>query len=80
MNNMMYLTSGQAARRLRVSVSSLKRWIDEQGASIPNRRNQNGWRLFTVDEIERIKSVKKRQKRNGRRFSKKTLLPLNSMK
>jgi phage antirepressor YoqD-like protein len=71
-----YLTTGQVARRLRVSVSTLKRWLVDSNVSIDERRNYNGWRLFTEGDVEILKKHKRSLKRNGKRFNDTTLIPV----
>jgi DNA-binding transcriptional MerR regulator len=71
-----YLTTGQVARKLRVSVSTLKRWLVEPELLVDERRNSNGWRLFTDKEIDMMKKFKRRIKRNGKRFNETTLIPI----
>lgn len=70
-----YFTTGQVARKLRVSVSTLKRWLSEPHLKIPEKRNYNGWRLFTDFDVERLKEHKKRIRRKGKRFNDTTLIP-----
>ena len=71
-----YLTSGQIAQSLRVSISTLKRWIDEECAIAEKARNANGWRLFTQEDLEILKNFKKTKRRMGRRFHSRTLTPV----
>ena len=71
-----YLTSGQVARKLRVSVSTLKRWLSEPELKIVERRNCNGWRLFTDRDIDALRKHKRKLKRDGKRFNDTTLIPI----
>lgn len=71
-----YLTSGQVAKRLRISISTLKRWLEELEFEISEIRNCNGWRLFTIDDLEVIREHKRQMKRNGKRFNDTTLIPV----
>ena len=71
-----YLTSGQVAKKLRVSLSTLKRWIEDPGVTIEERRNHNGWRLFAETDVDVLREHKKEMKRNGKRFNETTLLPI----
>ena len=71
-----YLTTGQVARKLRISVSTLKRWLDEPEIHITDRRNCNGWRLFTEKDLESLKKFKRNLKKNGKRFNETTLIPM----
>jgi DNA-binding transcriptional MerR regulator len=72
-----YLTCGQAAKKLRVSISTLKRWVGEPGLSMEELRNRNGWRLFSEEDLGRLKEFKKQLKRSGKRFNEMTLVPIN---
>ena len=71
-----YLTSGQVARMLHISVSTLKRWLSHAELNIKEYRNYNGWRLFTHDDVEELKRFKKLTKKNGKRFKETTLIPI----
>jgi DNA-binding transcriptional MerR regulator len=71
-----YLTTGQVAKKLRISVSTLKRWLDEAGPDISDQRNYNGWRLFSEDDLKVLMEYKRNLKRNGKRFNETTLLPV----
>ena len=72
-----YLTTGQMAKSLRISISTLKRWINEEGAlNGSSARNASGWRLFTPVDLEKLKDFKKDKKRNGKQFHVNTLTPV----
>ncbi len=71
-----YFTCGQVAKKLRISVSTLKRWLAEPEIAIAERRNCNGWRLFTHSELEALRKHKKRLRSNGKRFNDTTLIPV----
>lgn len=74
---MEYFTSGQVSKKLRISTSTLKRWLTlPEMENIEDRRNSSGWRLFTAKEIGMIKKYKIKAKKNGRRFNKTTLIPV----
>jgi len=71
-----YLTTGQVARKLRVSVSTLKRWLDEPCIVVSDVRNANGWRLFDENAVEVLRRYKRSLKRRERKFSEATLIPV----
>ena len=71
-----YYTSGQVARRLRVSVSTLKRWITQKDVILNETRNASGWMLFSETDMENLRNFKKERHRNGKTFSKRTLKPI----
>lgn len=71
-----YLTSGQVAKKLRISISTLKRWLSEPELEVEVRRNSNGWRLFSQHDLERLREFKRELHRNGKRFNDTTLLPI----
>ena len=71
-----YLTSGQVAKRLRVSISTLKRWLSDPEVEIVERRNYNGWRLFSEQDVQLLKEHKRELRRNGKRFNDTTLVPI----
>ncbi|MFP4415820.1 MAG: MerR family transcriptional regulator [Fibrobacterota bacterium] len=70
-----YFTTGQVARKLRVSVSTLKRWLSEPTLMIPEKRNYNGWRLFTSSDVNKLKEYKRSIRKKGKRFNDTTLIP-----
>jgi DNA-binding transcriptional MerR regulator len=71
-----HFTSGQVAKKLRISISTLKRWLDDPKLSISDRRNYNGWRLFSDADISILKEYKRKIRRNGKRFNDTTLIPV----
>jgi DNA-binding transcriptional MerR regulator len=71
-----YLTIGQVAKRLRVSISTLKRWQNDPALGVDERRNCNGWRLYSEDDVLVLREYKRELRRNGRRFNDTTLLPI----
>jgi len=75
-----HFTSGQVARKLRISSSTLKRWLDDPELDIPEQRNYNGWRLFSDEDIVRLKEYRRQIRSKGKRFRESTLIPVNSTK
>jgi DNA-binding transcriptional MerR regulator len=71
-----YYTTGQIAKELRVSVSTLKRWLAEENQADPNPRNAIGWRLFTQEDLDRLRMLKQEKKRNGKQYSADVLVPV----
>jgi DNA-binding transcriptional MerR regulator len=72
-----YFTSGQIAKQLRISISTLKRWLEEAPITIPEIRNSSGWRLFSADDLEVLKELKRELRKKGKRFNDTTLLPVS---
>jgi DNA-binding transcriptional MerR regulator len=70
-------TTGQVAKALRVSVSTLKRWLEETPGLAGFRTNASGWRLFSPEEIEHIREHQRRRKKEGKTFRPDTLRPVN---
>jgi len=57
-----FLTSGEVSRRLRISVSTLKRWV-KIGIVKPERRDfggQRNWMLFSEEMIETLMKHRKK--------------------
>jgi hypothetical protein len=71
-----FLTSGQIAKKLRISISTLKRWIDDSDIEISDHRNYNGWRLFSEGDLDILKEYKRELRKKGRRFNDTTLIPI----
>ena len=76
----MYLTSGQVAKKLRISISTLKRWLIDPQVEITDRRNYNGWRLFSPEDLTVLALYKRELKSNGKRFNDTTLMPITETK
>ena len=76
-NQETYHTSGQVAKTLRVSVSTLKRWLDENPRLAEFRTNASGWRLFSPDEIKLLREHQRQRKKDGKNFKPVTLRPVN---
>jgi len=74
-----YLTCGQVAKKLRVSISTLKRWINEPSFKMKALRNQSGWRLFSEAQVKELQEFKRQLRRNGKRFNQATLIPINAL-
>ena len=71
-----HLTSGQVAKKLRISISTLKRWLDDPELETAELRNYNGWRLFSDTDIAKLREYKRQIHRNGKRFNDTTLIPV----
>lgn len=71
-----FYTSGQAARQLRVSVSTLKRWLEDPVLLVSEQRNSNGWRLFSEADLSSLNSFKRQIRKNGKRFKETVLIPV----
>jgi DNA-binding transcriptional MerR regulator len=71
-----FYTTGQIARRLRISVSTLKRWIEDPSLRVTEQRNYNGWRLFSDADLGALTGYKKQLRRNGKRFNETVLIPV----
>ncbi len=71
-----YFTSGQVARKLHISISTLKRWLAHSEMDLKEYRNYNGWRLFSDSDVNELKKHKRTVKKNGKRFKETTLIPI----
>jgi DNA-binding transcriptional MerR regulator len=71
-----FYTTGQVSRRLRISVSTLKRWLEDPALRISEQRNYNGWRLFSETDLNVLTAFKKQLRRNGKRFNETVLIPV----
>jgi DNA-binding transcriptional MerR regulator len=50
-----YLTTRQVAKLLGVSLNTIYRWLNSEKISEPYRDPSNNYRLWTVEDIERIR-------------------------
>ena len=57
-----YLTTGQIAKQLGISVSILKKWIKNGSVTLEDRRNSNGWKLFSRDDVLILEKHLKRKR------------------
>lgn len=71
-----FFTSGQVARRLRISVSTLKRWLEDPSLQISEQRNSNGWRLFSETDQNTLCNFKREIRKNGKRYKDTVLIPV----
>lgn len=71
-----YFTSGQVARNLRISTSTLKRWLIAEEVLPEAARNVNGWRLFSAVDLEKLKKFKHEKRKNGKKFNLQVLTPV----
>jgi len=72
-----FRTTGQVAKALRVSVSTLKRWLDEKPDLASHRINANGWRLFSDTDLEFLREYQRLKRKEGRTFKPSTLRPVD---
>ena len=54
-NGQTYYRTGEICRTVGISKSTLFRWLKQGVLSKSERRDRRGWRLFTRDEIDRLK-------------------------
>lgn len=71
-----FYTSGQVARSLRISVSTLKRWLEDPLLTVSEQRNCNGWRLFSEVDLNTLAGFKKQIRKTGKRFNDTVLIPV----
>ena len=70
-NNQTYYRTSEACQRAGISKATLFRWVKTGILEDIVWRDRNGWRLFTQDDIHRIKSEATRVSR-GRRLLEET--------
>ena len=52
-----YYRTTEAARSVGISRSTLLRWLSQNRVEVPVRRDRNGWRVFTVEDISVIRQA-----------------------
>jgi DNA-binding transcriptional MerR regulator len=55
LNDLTYLYCHEAAKMAGISKATLLRWISKGYISDSDKRDRNGWRLFSDYEVQRIK-------------------------
>jgi len=64
-NDQTYYRTSEACQRAGISKATLFRWVKVGILEDIVRRDRNGWRLFTQNDINRIKSEATRVGRGG---------------
>ncbi len=64
-NDQTYYRTSEACQRAGISRATLFRWLKTGILEDVVRRDRKGWRLFTQDDINRIKSEATRVSRGG---------------
>jgi excisionase family DNA binding protein len=52
-----YFRTTEAARSIGISRSTLLRWLSQGRVEIPVKRDRNGWRVFTDEDIALLKDA-----------------------
>ncbi|UCE98232.1 MAG: MerR family transcriptional regulator [Dehalococcoidia bacterium] len=60
-----YYRTAEVCRMVGISRTTLFRWLTEGTFSEPKYRDRRGWRLFTDEEINRMKKEANRISRDG---------------
>lgn len=55
-NGCTYYRTAEACRMVGISKNTLFRWLKEGVFGEAEHRDRRGWRLFTVDEVDRLKA------------------------
>ncbi len=56
MNGQTYYRTAEVCRMVGISRNTLFRWLKEGTPKEPERRDRRGWRLFTKDEVGKLKA------------------------
>ena len=71
-NDKTYYRTSEACQRAGISRATLFRWLKAGIIEDVERKDRKGWRLFTQDDINRIKSEATRLSRGGTLVEKTT--------
>ena len=52
-----YFRTTEAARSIGISRSTLLRWLSQGRVEVPLRRDRNGWRVFTSEDVAVMKDA-----------------------
>jgi len=52
-----YYRTTETAHSVGISRSTLLRWLSQQRIELPVRRDRNGWRVFTDEDVEIIREA-----------------------
>ncbi len=55
-----YYQLTEACKMAGISRSTLLRWIDNEMIADAERKDRNGWRLFTEEEVKKLKEYAQR--------------------
>ena len=67
-NDQTYYRTSEACQRAGISKATLFRWVKAGILEDIVRRDRKGWRLFTENDINRIKSEATKVSRGGRKL------------
>jgi DNA-binding transcriptional MerR regulator len=54
-NGRIYYRTAEVYRMIGISRNTLYAWLKKGVCKLTDRRDTNGWRLFTLDDIDKIK-------------------------
>ena len=52
-----YYRTTETAKMVGISRSTLLRWLTQRRVSIPERRDRNGWRVFTSADLDVLRGA-----------------------
>ena len=65
LNGQTYYRTAEVCRMVGISRTTIFRWLKEGIFSEPEHRDRRGWRLFTEDEVDRLKVEANRISKTG---------------